>query len=177
MLDEHLSWFKDLFFIQWTDWRLQHMFRGVSDAIKRDRFNSASEHVRNRLIFDACSEDCCVFCLVWAAMCYGCWVNHSSQIWHECLYEIPEFFDANHYDKIMKTDRFSPATRLSLWSCCLWDKVTGAVDSLLIELKPSLDVEQALSEAFSSLMHDDDYAVRPALLSMIGNYWSGNHKI
>ncbi|XP_030604534.1 uncharacterized protein LOC115793630 isoform X1 [Archocentrus centrarchus] len=50
---ERMSWFKDLFFIQWADWRaVQRMFKEVDAFIKRDKLNKGYENVRKRLVFD-----------------------------------------------------------------------------------------------------------------------------
>ncbi|CAI5672763.1 unnamed protein product [Oreochromis niloticus] len=52
-IEERTTWFKDMFFIQWCDWRaMLHMFSKVDDAIKRDRLNTAYEGIRKRLVFD-----------------------------------------------------------------------------------------------------------------------------
>ena len=52
-LEEHDLWFKNIFFIQWCDWRaLQRMFREVDEAIKRDRIINSYESIRKRLVFD-----------------------------------------------------------------------------------------------------------------------------
>lgn len=52
-LEERLSWFKDLFFIQWSDWRaLQRVFNEVDKTIKRDKVNSSYENIRKRLVYD-----------------------------------------------------------------------------------------------------------------------------
>lgn len=50
---ERMRWFKDLFFIQWADWRaVQRMFKEVDAFIKRDKLNKGYENVRKRLVFD-----------------------------------------------------------------------------------------------------------------------------
>ncbi len=47
------SWFKNVFFIQWCDWRsLQKVFKEVDKAIKRDRIITSFENIRKRLVFD-----------------------------------------------------------------------------------------------------------------------------
>lgn len=52
-LEERTRWFKDLFFIQWCDWRgLSRLFSQIDDAIKKDRLNTAYESIRKRLVFD-----------------------------------------------------------------------------------------------------------------------------
>ena len=52
-LEEHDSWFKSIFFIQWCEWRsLQKVFREIDEAIKQDRIISSYENIRKRLVFD-----------------------------------------------------------------------------------------------------------------------------
>ncbi len=52
-LQEFDSWFKNVFFLQWCDWRsLQKVFKEVDKVIKRDRIMTSFENIRKRLVFE-----------------------------------------------------------------------------------------------------------------------------
>ncbi|XP_030581212.1 uncharacterized protein LOC115793650 [Archocentrus centrarchus] len=118
-------------------------------------------------------------------VCYGCIVNHPSQMQHECIWETPEFYFATHYDEIVKilwTPRFIPAVRLFLCATSsLWEsrnELTTPVNIILTELLPSANIEQAMNDIFLPLMSEDgDASVKYAHLGMIEHYWSGRHML
>ena len=94
--------------------------------------------------------------------CYGCQVDHPSQMQHECLFEMPEYFLERNYDEVVKrlwTDRFIPAIRGSLHSIKLHvseRRIFGAAEAILHNLRSTRRYEVKINKIYEKLVENDE---------------------
>ena len=94
--------------------------------------------------------------------CYGCQVDHPSQMQHECLFEMPEYFLDRHYEELIKrlwTDRFIPAIRGSLHSSKLHvseRRIFGAAEAILHNLRSTRRFEAKINKLYEKLVENDE---------------------
>ncbi|KAL3984239.1 POU domain transcription factor, class 4 [Sarotherodon galilaeus] len=108
-------------------------------------------------------------------ICYGWQSGHPSQLQHSCLFELPVFFFETYYDEVMeklRTPRFIPAIRLNA-------QISTHHNTINTDKQHGKELRSTIDENVGYLLNTNHHtrSVKSALLHMVGNYWSGRHKI
>ena len=94
--------------------------------------------------------------------CYGCQVDHPSQMQHECLFPTGEYYLDRNYDEVVKrlwTVRFIPAIRDALHQNHLHvseRRVFGATEAILHNLRNTRLFEAKIEKLYEQLVENDE---------------------
>ncbi|KAL3993541.1 hypothetical protein ACER0C_010815 [Sarotherodon galilaeus] len=92
--------------------------------------------------------------------------EYLQELQHSCLFELPVFFFETYYDEVMEKLRTPPIHVI-------------IQQHLLCDLRSVPHIVCTIDEHIGYLLNTNRHTrgVKSALFRMIGNYWSGRHKI